>query len=957
MDIIGKNRTFLVIFGLLVLFVIIIMQCWKSKVESFSNLQDSYPDGHNMGNWINIDGRSKIADKNPSKRYEGGHALSNRTNNENACVEKCERQPECNPLEKNECNSTFYPDDSRCYCKFRRIQENYQGLNDTIKYPEGFETVLETSERVIRQLPNAPVGEFSYPPTTTDCVQLQKDLGTYKWEDLKITSRNAMSISFWIYFDEAILMTQWHYWISILQIMTKQYADGGGSWYGNDRFIGIWLRENAPVLHIRNIARKGDSIEPNDGAPDEIRNNRIGFDPRPSWMTITYDNGRMKIFKNGECINRHEHQYGRYVTPPNDAVLVLNREDKKGIYMHSLQFYNRVISEKDVKDIYTAIENKCPSCWLNSINVTAQEGFFSGGSLLSSPLKFLSSSISGIKTTTTKAIESFSGQHRHAAPDTGAGIDDKFCHKKMYPYTGNASNMMQSDPGVIKAFRQLISQHDFNYFYDLTRPTPLLADISIMKKIRREGKQCGAHGKNAGRAHNSGNQEKYPADNQIKNKMNSDKLLHHDQATIEIRGRKRDFKNELNALLQSGNITDETAFMFRSGDKINISCAHGTYPWVELGNFTYKGEDYQNASVNVKRSVEYIHKRDKGIFAVNNTNMGGDPYAGVRKYLRLKYRSGSRTSSTTIPEGTNANIPENATIEDAYYGLESQNLNNIQRLVDKIRAELKAANDDNNVVPSNIASDGQLCSIYTSHVQWGKASTQLKAEYDLTATVPLRYCDKNRTLKYHQLIGEEYFDIASPLTYDYTNGCTFGMWFKIDKSINDSIQPSYKKNWWKRLVNFGLPREWYLNNEVVIAIRGDETHQTMDFLISGDHLQGNKWRHTAYTIRQVMDGNWHHIIWSMHPGGKTIENGIEMEKPPSWSFYHNGDKMWSSSNVGGGEAALPFNTSGLPVDFRQHVGGPSCFWDPFFQPAIGEFQIINKAVTDEEAWTMYIKPA
>jgi hypothetical protein len=952
---IGKNRTFLVIFGLLVLFIIIIMQCWK---ESFSNLQDSYPDGYGMGNWINIDGRSKIADSNPSKRYEGGWALSNGTYNKNVCNERCEKQPECNQLEKNECKSTFYPDDHRCYCKFRRIQENYEGLKDNIHYSEGFESILETSKRVIVELPNAPIGEFSYPPTNKDCVQLQKDLGTYKWEDLKITSRNAMSLSFWIYFDEAILMTQWRSWISILQIMTKQYADGGGSWYGNDRFIGIWLIQNAPVLHIRNIARKGDSIEPNDGAPNERINNRIGFDPRPSWMTITYDNGKMKIFKNGECINRHTHEYGRYVTPPNDAVLVLNRHDKKGIYMHSLQFYNRILSEKDVKDIYTSIQNNCPSCWLNSINDTTQEGFFSGGSLLSSPLRFISSSISGLKTTTTQAIENFAG-HRHDAPDTGSAIDEKLCHKKMYPYTGNSSNIIQSDPVVIKEFRQTISQHDFNHFYNLSRPAPLLADITIMKKIDREGKTCGAHGKNSGKAHYSGNQEKYPSDNQIKNKINSDKLLHHDQATIEIRGRKRDFKNELNALLQSGNITDDNAFMFRDGDKINVRCVHGTYNWVVLGDFTYKGEDYRNTSMNVKRSVEYVHKKYKGNFAVNNSNMGGDPYRGVRKYLRIKYRSGSNTSSKVIPEHTNASIPQNAVIEEAYYGLENQtqDLSNIQKLVNKIRSDLKAANDDNNINPIYKAGDSQLCSMYTSYVQWGKASTPSKAEYDLTATIPLRYCDKNRTLKYHQLTGEEYFDIASPLSYDTTKGCTFSMWFKIDKNVNDSIQPSYKKRWWKRLVNFGIPHEWRLKNEVIIAIGGDDTHQTMDFAITGDNLRGNKWRHTAYTIRQVMDGNWHHIVWSMHPGGKQIKGGVETEQLPSWSFYHNGDKMWSSSNVGGGEAALPSNTSALSSDFRQHVGAPACFWDPYFQPAIGEFQIVNKAVTDEEAWIMYIKPA
>jgi hypothetical protein len=258
---------------------------------------------------------------------------------------------------------------------------------------------------------------------------------------------------------------------------------------------------------------------------------------------------------------------------------------------------------------------------------------------------------------------------------------------------------------------------------------------------------------------------------------------------------------------------------------------------------------------------------------------------------------------------------------------------NTKGLLIKMKEDIKKANTDN-IEGRRTCNTGELCSGHTGWVKYGKCSKPTGPDNNLFATVPLKYCDRTRTIKYSQLEGEQYFEIDRPLSYS-NEGCTFSMWFKIDQ---DKIEPQSKKRWWKRLVNFGVPHQWYLKDELIIAIGGNDLHHTMDFYIQN----GEKRSHVAYTIRQVMDGNWHHIIW-------VIQDG-------RWTFYHNGDKMWSSTSVWGGKPLMPKSTQ-PGTDSRQVVGAPAVFWDPYVRPCIGEFEIINKPITDNEAWIMYVNSA
>ena len=255
-----------------------------------------------------------------------------------------------------------------------------------------------------------------------------------------------------------------------------------------------------------------------------------------------------------------------------------------------------------------------------------------------------------------------------------------------------------------------------------------------------------------------------------------------------------------------------------------------------------------------------------------------------------------------------------------------------KELIQKMKAEIKNHNTDS-TEGKYICDTAEMCSGYTGWVKWGNCSKPTGPDNNLVATVPLKYCNRTRTIKYTQLEGEQYLEIDRPLSYS-NEGCTFSMWFKVDQ---DKIDPQDRKHWWKRLVNFGVPHQWYLKDELIIAIGGDDVHHTMDFYVQN----GGKRSHVAYTIRQVMDGNWHHIIW-------VIQDG-------RWTFYHNGDKLWSSTTTWWGKPLMPKSTQS-GTDSRQVVGAPAVFWDPYPQPCIGEFEIINRPITDNEAWIMYVKP-
>jgi hypothetical protein len=92
----------------------------------------------------------------------------------------------------------------------------------------------------------------------------------------------------------------------------------------------------------------------------------------------------------------------------------------------------------------------------------------------------------------------------------------------------------------------------------------------------------------------------------------------------------------------------------------------------------------------------------------------------------------------------------------------------------------------------------------------------------------------HREIKCTQLSKMEYLEI--PNRYKFHNhDSTISMWFKVDSNVRNTIDPTYKKNWWLRLLNFGIPKHWHMEKEVIIAIGGEPRHQYLEFYMDGYH--------------------------------------------------------------------------------------------------------------------------
>ena len=86
------------------------------------------------------------------------------------------------------------------------------------------------------------------------------------------------------------------------------------------------------------------------------------------------------------------------------------------------------------------------------------------------------------------------------------------------------------------------------------------------------------------------------------------------------------------------------------------------------------------------------------------------------------------------------------------------------------------------------------------------------------------------------------------------------MWVKVDPSMRNQTEK------WCTLLNFGNRNWTKIEDEVLIAIGSNKTHDNLIFRCNDDpvkHLGG----------RQILDNKWHHIAWVLKPDNeKEKEN-------------------------------------------------------------------------------------
>jgi hypothetical protein len=309
------------------------------RKESFSNIDGQY-----------IDGQYTLQNAPERRHTEAKTPLdSGLIKKESTCSALCLNQSECLD-KKTSCKSTYESSAKNCYCQFKSVVEGFDTFDDLLNLPTT----------------TSPSWEAPYFKKMWNPLKIQS-LG--KWKDLKIKQRNTMSISFWVYFNEHVMLKDPNMrWISLFQVTSPDFKPVSNfDWQksGNDRYIGIWNCYKTSTLHIRGKT----STNVNEGDPDELSTkvipgkNYIGFNKSPpTFVVITYIANKYTFYKDGVETNSYTAPTA-YVEPDPESnvfsgyVFENANLEPQGISMKDLKVYNGAMDAKTVEMLYNELKD------------------------------------------------------------------------------------------------------------------------------------------------------------------------------------------------------------------------------------------------------------------------------------------------------------------------------------------------------------------------------------------------------------------------------------------------------------------------------------------------------------------------------------------------------------------------------------------------------------------------
>jgi hypothetical protein len=162
-------------------------------------------------------------------------------------------------------------------------------------------------------------------------------------------------------------------------------------------------------------------------------------------------------------------------------------------------------------------------------------------------------------------------------------------------------------------------------------------------------------------------------------------------------------------------------------------------------------------------------------------------------------------------------------------------------------------------------------------------------------------------------------------------GTTFSMWFKANPEKRKTDKGLC------RLLDF-CNKEWVnTRDNVTIAIDNDQTMSRLRFGVNNNSGK-TEWNSDSNTISQVLDNQWHHIVWMLAPIPKTTNS--------KWTFYHNG------KHLGTDYKDRPYPRS--IIRNSKIIGGPASYGtDQFWGPSLAELRIFKGILTETQIWKLY----
>lgn len=353
MDLFTKNRTFLVMFAILIILIIFIIHYIRNfrEKEGFLDCDThtkNYPHEWTEGNRINIDGNYRTGQPERYHSYEkGGGPLKDGVSGAGECEKICKAQDECyNGC--NTCDSIYISNDENCYCQFKNVREGFTAMDELIAINTSLPSTVKSS-----WADSYTNGKWR---PVDSRIAKNVDGSQTQWKDLGVQDRNYMSLSFWIVFNEPTQSSNIFKWRSIFQITNKDYK-AGQPWENKDRYVGLWGKESEPILHISSMT-DGSVGE----GSDDFEKHNAGYGNSPTFVVLTFEPKKytLYLYPNHKNLNKSPFTYSYshdYLKPPDDAILQFGIYGLPGIAIRDFKIYNQTLKQENIDIVYEGIKH------------------------------------------------------------------------------------------------------------------------------------------------------------------------------------------------------------------------------------------------------------------------------------------------------------------------------------------------------------------------------------------------------------------------------------------------------------------------------------------------------------------------------------------------------------------------------------------------------------------------
>jgi hypothetical protein len=337
MDIFSRNRTFLVIFGFVVLFTLFLFHYFLPSFSETFTSNNQYPTQWNDFNPIYINNSHPVGDPNrhsiTKKKFE-------RNVTKESCHDLCHKQGECVSTGddwNNKCEPSFVND--QCYCPFKKVAVQSRSNPG----PDFYSTIT----RIFNQLPANLEPSWDYSNTLDKWTSVVSPTANEEipWKNINASDVNNMAFSFWIYFRQRENRERKKK-RTIFMIKSRN----------GKRLVEVYALPERPVINIE--LRTGKNTFSNLHTPythnvDMTDGHEIGYNHKAVMVIISIVNSVVHVYFDGQLKSTFG---GDPMTPLlEDANLYCGSStlpDDNSIYWKDFKIYNHNILENDIRILY-----------------------------------------------------------------------------------------------------------------------------------------------------------------------------------------------------------------------------------------------------------------------------------------------------------------------------------------------------------------------------------------------------------------------------------------------------------------------------------------------------------------------------------------------------------------------------------------------------------------------------